>query len=710
MRNSINVQPKTDSNMNRLSLTFISVAIAIEISAGTLPTDSTRSALAQDSIYKQLELKGVTIAGRTAIQKGDHTAYMPTKQQADAANSGISLLANMMIPKLVVDRVNGTVTDVNNSTPTIYIDNRKADATEADRLRPKDIVRVEYYDHPSADFPGEQSVLNFITRKYDRGGYVDVRTTTEFYTGLYGGNYSAQVGMDFNRLNITLMGGTGFSREDAGRTGGTEHYAFATPLTKQTTVTDRLTKQRVHYGKLRMTYRTDKTTAYADFSLNWSETPTDRLGTLVNYRPQAYPGATATTTTHSRNAAPRAALFMETKLGKGQTLRAQAYYVYGDNTYRREYAEGALAPVLTDTKEKRNGFGAVVLYMANLRHNNSITVNLFGFNDWSKTNYVGTIAAAQEIQDGGLIFLPNYTHTFAKKLSISVQPGLFWERYYIRGFGTTSRLRGRPVVSASYSINSKNLLYANWAMGSSVPTMDKYNNTEQRVNQYTVKRGNPDLEIIKLYDINAGYNLTLKNVNVALFGYYSINTDDMKEYYTTEGETLVSSYISDGTSHYYNAGASVTWGLLGRSLQLSGRLAYRGQHITGINSAHDNRMVFSLGADYYVKGFAFSARYSSKFKEVIPSGWMEIPERYYFLASWNYKGLYAEIGCQQIFNRNFTERRWFDFGAYSYSTENLQKSMCSAWVRLSYSFDFGRKKVERTKLEVQKGSSGIMKL
>ena len=65
--------------------------------------------------------------------------------------------------------------------PAIYIDNRKADAKEADRLRPKDMVRVEYYDRPSASFPGEATVLNFITRKYDRGGYVDARTATYLY-------------------------------------------------------------------------------------------------------------------------------------------------------------------------------------------------------------------------------------------------------------------------------------------------------------------------------------------------------------------------------------------------------------------------------------------------------------------------------------------------------------------------------------------------
>jgi len=680
-------------------------------SAQTVPADSTQTApAASDSIYRQMELGGVTVEGRTAIQKGDYTAYMPTQRQVDAANSGIGLLANMMIPKLTVDRVSGTVKNANNTAPTIYIDNRKADAMEADRLRPKDIVRVEYYDQPSDEFPGEQSVLNFITRKYGRGGYVDVRTSTTFHPGLNVGGYSAQVGFDMNKMNITLLAGTDFDREDAVGTSGTEHYAFDAPFTKQTTATYGLTKQRNYYGKMRMTYRTDKTTAYSDIGLGWGETPTDRHSTLVVYSPQAYPDAMATTTTQSRNATPQATLFMETRPGKGQTLRVQANYAYGNNTYRRDYTEGGLTPVITDTKEIRNNFDAHVKYTADLRHNNSVTLFIWGFNTWSKADYIGTIDAGQEIQDGGLQLLPMYTHTFAKKLRIGIQPGLYWERYYIKGIGATRKIQGRPTISTSYSINSKNSLYANWSMGTSVPTMDLYNNTEQRVNQYTIKRGNPNLEIEKLHFVDIGYSLALKNVNLSLFGDYFIAADLTKDFYTTEGETMVSTYMSDGALHSCIAGGAVAWSLLNRSLQLSGQLMYKGQRLTGVYSAHNDRMLFSLSTNYYIKNFTLTAMYSSKMSELSGSQWNETPAQYYFTASWHHKGLYAEIGCQRIFDKDYKKRQWFDFGTYSYDRATVYNNMCSAWLKISYSFDFGRKKVERTELEVDRGSSGIMKM
>ena len=694
--------------MGVILLSVLSCLVSASAPIGQADSQPTTSR--QDSIFRQLELKGVTIAGRTAIQKDDHTNYMPTRRQVDAANSGIGLLANMMIPKLTVDRVSGTVKNANNTIPTIYIDNRKANATEADRLRPKDIVRVEYYDQPSANFPGEQSVLNFITRKYGRGGYVDVRTATTFHPGLNGGEYSAQVGIDMNKVNMTLLAGADFDREDAEGTSGTEHYAFATPFTKQTTATDGLTKQRNYYGKLRMTYRTDKTTAYADIGLDWSETPVDRHSSLVNYSSQAYPDAMATTKTQSRNATPQATLFMETSPGKGQTLRAQVNYEYGNNTYLRDYTEGGLTPVVTDTKEKSNSIDAQVKYTAELRRNNSITVFLWGFNTRSKVDYIGTMDAGQEIQDGGLQFLPMYTHTFAKKFRVGVQPGFYWERYYIKGIGTTSKLQGRPAIFTSYSINGKNSLYANWSMGTSVPTMDLYNNTEQRVNQYTIKRGNPNLKIEKQHVIDIGYNLALKNVNVALFGNYSIFTDMTKESYKVEGETMVGTYMSDGAMYACLAGGAVAWSLLNRSLQLSGGLMYKGQRVTGVNKAHNDRMCFSLSANYYIKKFTLTAMYGSKMRELSGTQWNETPAQYYFIASWRHKGVYAEIGCQRIFDKYYKRQQWFDFGTYSYDLATVYNNLRSAWLKISYSFDFGRKKVERERLDVDRGSSGIMRL
>ena len=478
-------------------------------SAQTAPADSTQTApAASDSIYRQMELGGVTVEGRTAIQKGDHTAYMPTRSQVSASSTGLGLLANMMIPKLIVDRLGGTVKNANNTAPTIYIDNRKTDAAEANRLRPKDIVRVEYYDGLSASFPGEHSVLNFITQKYERGGYVDLRALS-MLTDRYGGDFGAQAGADMGRLSLSVMGGASLVDDDGPGASATEHYALATPFTKVSTAIDRLSKMRFYYGKVRMAYRTGKTSAYADLGMSLNDSPADSR-TSVDYSPQAYPGAVAATATRSRDAVAAATLFVETKPREGHTLRAQASYHHGYNTYDRTYAEGGLAPVVSDANERRNTLEAQLKYVVDLRHNNAITLFLWGYNIWQHATYAGTSGAEQEVQDGGLQLLPTYTHTFAGKLSVSLQPGIYFERYSIRGYGTVFKVQGRPTLTANYAIGDNQSVYADWSMGTSVPTMSAYNNTEQRVDHHTVKRGNPELDITKMHFVNAGYNLSAR--------------------------------------------------------------------------------------------------------------------------------------------------------------------------------------------------------
>ena len=113
-----------------------------------------------------------------------------------------------------------------------------------------------------------------------------------------------------------------------------------------------------------------------------------------------------------------------------------------------------------------------------------------------------------------------------------------------------------------------------------------------------------------------------------------------------------------------------------------------------------------------LKDFTLSAQYAPKQRNLVhPSIWQETPQQYFFLASWHHKGLFVEVGCQRIFDGAYKERQWFDYGVYAIDKATVKNNLgSSAWVKLSYSFDFGRKKVERTKMDVQKGSSGIMKI
>lgn len=695
--------------MGTILLSVLSCLVSASAPIGQ--TDSTQTAAA-DSVYRQVELGEVKVDGRTAIQKEDHINYMPTKRQVEASGSGIALLSRMMIPKLVVNRVSGTVANIDNTVPGIYIDNRKADVKEADRLRPKDIVRVEYYDRPSSSFPGETTVLNFITRKYDRGGYVDARTATYLYPVLQGGTYTMQASFDTKRLNFTMLAGADHGRDDSPGTTSVETVALPTAFTRQSTPLDRLTKNRTYYGKLRTTYRTDKATAYVDVGLNWAETPLDRRHASVAYSPAVYDASEFTSLTESRNASPSAQAFVELRPREGRMLRMQASYVHGDNTYSREYTEGLLAPVLTDTREKTDRGDLRITYSHDLGHKNSFTLFLMGVYNSSRANYIGTMAANQQVDDGGLQFLPRYSHRLGDKLTLTAQAGLYWNVYKIGGYGTVSRLFARPIFNASYTIGPRSSAYFSWAMGSSGTDMAIYNNTEQRLNQYTVVRGNPALEIMNLNMINAGYNLSLSNFNLSLYGNCNITTDLMNTIYLTEGETLVKTYATGGKFIDYMVGGSAQVNLFDRSLQLICSLGYSGERLTGVNAGSNGRVSFTAYANYYCGDFSFYGQYIAKRTSLLYDGSFFSARQYYvFGLSWHCKNFTADAFCQNVFDANYVSRSWANYGVYSFdsSTTNALYGRI-AQLRLTYSFDFGRKKVKREKLDVDRGSSGIMKL
>ena len=45
---------------------------------------------------------------------------------------------------------------------------------EITSLRPKDILRVEYYDMPTGKYANDKAVMNYIVKTYTSGGYTQV--------------------------------------------------------------------------------------------------------------------------------------------------------------------------------------------------------------------------------------------------------------------------------------------------------------------------------------------------------------------------------------------------------------------------------------------------------------------------------------------------------------------------------------------------------
>lgn len=112
----------------------------------------------------------------------------------------------------------------------------------------------------------------------------------------------------------------------------------------------------------------------------------------------------------------------------------------------------------------------------------------------------------------------------------------------------------------------------------------------------------------------------------------------LKSYYKAEGNTMVSTFVTDGDYHDLMAGANATLGLFGQSLQLSGGVSYCRQWVTGVNSACHDFVRSSLSASYSLGQFAFFAQFQPRVTELYDSNFSETTGQLVFLASWGTKG------------------------------------------------------------------------
>ena len=163
------------------------------------------------------------VKGQSIIRKDDRLIIIPDKQQVKHAWTGYDLLYNLMIPGIDVDRRAGTVKTLGGNV-TLYINGRKTDYREVQNLRPRDIVRVEFWDVPIGEFAGDVASINYITRPQTTGGYVSMDADQTI--GYLKGNYNVAAKVMKENTSYTLYGGHQMQRHDGQETVSEELFHF----------------------------------------------------------------------------------------------------------------------------------------------------------------------------------------------------------------------------------------------------------------------------------------------------------------------------------------------------------------------------------------------------------------------------------------------------------------------------------------------------
>lgn len=661
---------------------------------------------------KSHTLGEVEVTASSINMKGDHVTYMPTKKQVNGANNGVLLLFNMMIPQLKVSPMENSVATSDQTSLGIFIDERQADANELARLRPKDIARVEYYEMPTGVFArsGIDRALNIVTKKYTSGGYVDVRTNTKVIYPQ--GDYSVQASFDKGNVNMLVMAGSNVAKND--NTGSTtkNDYMFDTPFTKYMYYDFNETKNLSDYGLLRATVRGKRSYFLAQAMLAWNETPDNTAIRSVSYSDNFYPAAKSFTSSYSNGLTPSLLLSHQIRFNKKDMLNWNLSYSYSRNKNRSRYEEGDFAPIINNAKDRYHSLVAALNYLHAFGNGGQLNFELANFLNNSNSVYSGTSPSQQEMLTNEFLLISSYTHRFGKKFSLMLRFGIDVNTYKVNGMETVTKLYTRPGLNANYKIDGTSSLTLTAYAGSFTPSLSLMNEAEQRVSEYEIKRGNPNLLAGKPITSVLSYSKYWNKFSLAAYAMYNGTIDNYVNLFTIEGSNMVNTHINGGNFHSYVVGVNGVLRLLSNSLQLRLSPTFSHKALTGTYRNKHNRFFIYSEVYYSTGAFSFSGYYTSPQTILVSSPvYSKSKCDYGMTASWSHRGLFVQVGCSNIFNgkRDYS-KNYFNYGAYNTFVKAFSRSLgAQVYLNLSYNFDFGRK-VKRQDVKVNTSSnSGILK-
>ncbi|RRD02265.1 carboxypeptidase-like regulatory domain-containing protein [Prevotella sp. OH937_COT-195] len=246
-----------------------------------------------------MALQEVVVRANNVVHKSGKSIFFPTKKQRKGTDSGLGLLYSMMIPELRVNKRNGAVVTSDNKNVTQCINGVRASLTEIKAVRPKDIIRIDYYPVPTGKFAQYDAVIDYIVRNYNHGEYVDIKTSTSIINLM--GDYDVALKYNHNDWAYNIMGGLDFTNIGKNRNHADEWVALSPCFEKQSS-TDRYRlatlNRYVHLG-------TTKSTGNIQFSLKTgvmgNSVPHSKSENSVSYSPEVYPSSSYVVRKDSRS-------------------------------------------------------------------------------------------------------------------------------------------------------------------------------------------------------------------------------------------------------------------------------------------------------------------------------------------------------------------------------------------------------------------------
>jgi hypothetical protein len=502
-----------------------------------------------------IALKDVTVTANAVIQKADRKIIVPSDAQIKASNSGVTLLRNLQLSRIIINPINNTVTVPGGDAVQLRINGVEVTIAEVVALQPADIIRIEYHDDPGMRYNNAAAVIDYITRRRDSGGNVSANLANVPPSIMgWGENFaSAKVNNKKSEFGVNAY----WSRRGIDWTRENQETFVLPNKILQRIEEGQPTKFKDDRLNMALNYNLNEPDKYlfnAALRYNYQKTPnqfSDRNGIIYS----SDNNTPLTISDHSTwdNNTPSLDLYYQRNLKNDQLIIFNAVGTYIDSKSTRLYEErrdeylttGIFSSVTGDKYsfimegiyEKKLETGKL---SGGIKHTQSYTSNIYDGN--VSTNI-------------GLNFSETYSYgEFQwRKNKFSYTFGLGVMRTYnSQGNSKNERYIFRPTLRVAYNINDNAYIRYNGYISGYSPSLSDLNNVEQEIDSLQIRRGNPNLQTVWYYvnTLNAGFNKGI--FGAEFYMRYSYDHKPIMEQITFEDGKFVRSDVNHKGFHRIN--------------------------------------------------------------------------------------------------------------------------------------------------------------
>lgn len=363
----------------------------------------------KDSIVSTKALDDVVVSASNISRVGDHLVIYPNSQQRKHAVNGFGVLENLNIPGLIIDAKSNQV-DVMGLQAALYLNGQECDIREIQMLRPRDIEKIEYHDAPSGKYAKDKLVVNFITKQYRYGGYVQADGLQAM--GYDHGDYNVATNYVKGNNSYTVFAGANYSHVDGTETWNNENYQFSQSLFDRESYSKNSYRNHQEYMQFRYQNQKGKRYWVGKFTLVNLSTPRNASSGFAKESTET----DIFSNIRKKSLSPKIDLNANLPLSKNQTLTLGVHGKYSANSYHRLYQEQPFE-AMTDEDEKALSFQLSAIYNY-FSQKHSLSVELFHYHDVWNADYSGNCELWQHLWKGESLAFFSYNFQASRRLSL----------------------------------------------------------------------------------------------------------------------------------------------------------------------------------------------------------------------------------------------------------------------------------------------------